>query len=235
MDIQCGKSQSSSKLFSIFHNSGNRIGIPEHLVYHLHISFTQFFSDISTADLTISIHFFLDHEQFIIIFSGIFCQHVHITAFIVPEPEIGSDHNILCVKQPGKNVTDEDFCLHTADFLCKRTLHKRIHLIFQMHTPFLVRHDPISWQPQPLKKRCHVKSKHNRLHFMRFLQLTHLMNQLLMSAVKSVKFSKCNRCPSVSPVGCKPFEILHFISSLCHSIQSYFSFLSKNIFTILNN
>ena len=92
--IHCRKSKCSSKLLSMFHNTGDLIRIPQKLICKRNISIEEKFPDISAADLPVFVVCFLDHINCVAIFRCIFLQHLMIASFFMTKVKVRSDNNV---------------------------------------------------------------------------------------------------------------------------------------------
>ena len=116
----CRKKRTSQKICNLFH-----------------ISFFQFFTDISTADLTVAIHFFCDHNCFIVVFFSIFFQKLRRSLALMTKTEIFSHNHTGSLKIPFEYLSDKNICFHMLYLIIQRTFQQYVHAhFFQKYTTF---------------------------------------------------------------------------------------------------
>ena len=179
----------------MLHFSGDKITISQQVIRLPDISIRQHLTDIGAADdLSFLITLFIHDKIAITILSGKPLQHRTVPGRFVSEMAVRSGDNDSGVHPPDKNIGDKLFRCHMADFLVKRVLHDIIHAdLLQEHLALRVRHDHglhFSLHERPRRRR---EREHGDLKSL-FLPFQHLVHQLLVTSVKSVKLSDADNC-----------------------------------------
>ena len=183
-DISSGKKDLVSHSSSMFDHTVHKKRDSQQIINLFHISLFQFLTDKCTADLSATFHFFRNNIHSKAKLPSHSLQKLWCSLTFIPEPEIFSNCNMLCLKISHQDLFNKGFRFHMTDPVIQRTFDQHIHACFlKKLTSFLFCKDHLT---------ADAKRKKDRLQTFFFL-FQDLLNQFLVATVYAVKFSKCHR------------------------------------------